>query len=299
MSDNPVRTQRRGIGFFTGAGLVFLVAVAWGVVRAFLPSPPSWGPPSASALEVVASPSVSVEILPSAASLASARFEDFDVSRDAVVIVRRFGRLYDLTSGDAVLASDVQVRSAAFVGDTLAVVAEGAADIGYLDGSRLRLAGASPTDQPRLVGATDGSRLFVLRGTRDDEGARPAVVAVRPGTEPEVLTGAFEPVEVAAGDANRLVYAIGGALFQVLEPGQPALLLSLPDRGEAIVGVAVDGGATWFSTSRVVYALTDGLAVPLVSGLGGSLRAAAGALFVLDATQGRVYQIGRRDRGTP
>ncbi len=299
MSDRPAPARRRGIGFFTGAGIVFLLAVAWGVVRAFLPSPASWGPATASALEVVASPSVSVEILPSAASLASARFEDFDVGRDAVVIVRRFGRLYDLTSGDAVFAGDVQVRSAAFVGDTMAVVPEGAGDIGYLDGSRLRLAGASPTDQPTLVGAADGSRLFVLRGTHDGEGTRPAVVAVRPGTEPEVLTGSFDPVEVAAGDANRLVYAIGGALFQVLEPGQPALLLSLPDRGETIVGVAVDGGATWFSTGRVVYALTDGLAVPIASGLGGKLRAAAGALFVLDATQGRVYRIGHRDRGPP
>jgi hypothetical protein len=113
------------------------------------------------------------------------------------------------------------------------------------------------------------------------------------------MTGSFEPVDAAAGDEIRVVYAVGSALYQVVSTGRQSLALALPDASQRIFGVAIDGEATWFSTSHAVYALTDGLAVPVVTGIGGALRAAAGALYVLDAVHRRVYRIVPRDGGAP
>ena len=284
-------------GWFFGAiGLAVLLVIAYQVVRSFLPVAPSHGPPAAEALDLTLAPGLEVEILPSHGDLAGVRFQAFDVSRDGAVLVHTGHRLVDLTGGEDVLPGGRAPGSFAFQGEGLAVV-DGDNQIRHLQAGVYELVGPAPVPSARLAPASDGAGLYVVRGSRDPDGAVPAIVLVREDAAAEALTGSYAPVRAVGGDGAQTVYAVGHALYQVVHPGSPSLLLALPEASGDILGVAVSEGAVYFATARAIYALGDGLAVPLVLGLGGDLRAVGSALYVLGAEHGRVYRVTLRGGG--
>lgn len=278
---------RRGVEF---VGFAVLLYLAYAGFVSLWPGSDGYVPASADAFAVTAAPGLSVEVLPSARTLSDVRFDGFDVAPSGAVIVSSGGRLADMSSGEDLFPGGEKIRSFAFVGDALAAV-DAAGNIGFYDGGRFRAVGPEPLPGSRLVPSGDRTRLFVLRGDRDDGRNIPALAALRGDAEPEILTGSFAPLQAVGGDLLRAYFAEGEALFQIVTPGRPSLLLALPDPRMRITGIAVSGTAVYFATGRAVYALEDGLAVPLAIGVGGDIRVVAGALYVLDPARGRVYRI--------
>jgi hypothetical protein len=253
----------------------------------------SYGPPEASALDLTVAPDVSVELLPSASSLADARFDAFDVSPDGTVIVSTGSDIVDMGTGEEVFSTK-PIHSFAFVGETLAAV-DANDKLGYYEDGRLHYVGDAPFPQARLVAATDGSRLLFYRNgsgigseTGDDA---PALASLAEGGGFDVLTGSENPIDTAGGDAFQTLFSVKNALFRIITPGQPLLVLMLPDPDLSITGIALAGTALYFATERGVYAVEDGVAAPLVIGLGGALRVVGGTIYLLNPNNGRVYRI--------
>jgi hypothetical protein len=279
---------KSGLTFVHWIGFAILGWCLYAGARELWPKAPSYGPDSAANLEVLAAPGFTVEVLPSHASLAHVGFRDFDVSPSGAVVVAVGRRVCDMSSGDDVFDSDDGVDSFAFAAGALVATSKGR--VGVFDDGRFRSIGVSPLPGARVVGASDGSRFFLVRREAGDESV-PAIVSMRLDEEPEAMTGSWFDVTAAGGDDVRMVYAARSALFEVVAAGEPSLLLELPATNEDIVGAAVAGETTYFSTRRVVFALRDGVALPLVIGLGGDLRAVQSAVYLLEARQQRVYRI--------
>lgn len=271
-------------------GSAVLIILVYGIVSHYWGEKRSYGPAEAEKLDLIVAPDVSVEILPSAKSLARSRFEAFDVSSNGAVIVSTGSRVVDMDSGEDLFTSGESVRSFAFVGEALAVINAGG-QLGYYEDGRLHLVGEPPVLGARLAASSDRTRLFFCRGTYDADGEMPALVSMREGSTPEVLTGYYSAIKTVGGDSFRTLFSDRNALFQVITPGRPSLVLMLPDLAQTITGIVVGGTAVYFATERAVYALDDGIAVPLVIGLGGDLRVVGEALYVLEPKQGRVYRI--------
>lgn len=258
----------------------------------------SYGPPEAAKIDVTVSPDVSIEIVPSAKSLANARFSAFDVSRNGLVVVDTGSAVVDMVSGEPVFTSGETVRSFAFVGDGLAVI-DGAGKFGYYaDEGRVRVVGDPPVPEADLAAASDGSRLYFLRGTADGEGSTPAIVALAAGaSSPKVLTGSHEPIGAVGGDSFQTYFSVENSLFQLTTPGKPSLVMTLPEPTQVITGIAVGGGAVYFATKDAVYTLGEGIALPLAVGLGGDIRIVGSSLYVLEPDQRRIYRIALAEGG--
>ncbi|MCE5278388.1 MAG: zinc ribbon domain-containing protein [Planctomycetaceae bacterium] len=275
---------------------VFLAvaATAVGVIALVLtltrsPVPLDYGPAEAANLELTTAPGLLVEILPSAKSLAKTRFEAFDVSPSGVIIVRVDSRLLDMASGEELFTTPNPVQSFAFVGDALtAIDADG--NLASFEEGTLHRIGKPPVEHASLAPASDHSRLFFYRNEEGWLSDSPALAAMKQSSI-KVLTGSPNAITAVGGDAYQTLFATKNALFQVLTPGRPSLVLALPDPTQTILGVGIAGTATYFSTERAVYAYQDGIIVPLVLGLGGELRVRGGDVYVLDARQRRIYRI--------
>lgn len=241
-------------------------------------------------IEVTVAPGVSVEALPTARSLAKARFAAFDAAPNGAIVVSVGSRLFDMANGDDVFAGQVPVQSFAFVGEALAVI-DDSGRLGAYDDGRLQVLGEPPMIGARLVAASDRSRLFFLRKEYDGEANSPALVVMGEGMAPETLAGSFDPVGAVGGDAIQTYYSVGGALFQAIDRANSTLTLVLPDPQDTITGIAVAGGAVYFATKRAIYTLEEGIALPLVIGLGGDLRFLPDGLYVLSAANGRLYRL--------
>jgi len=250
---------------------------------------PSYGPPSASELDLTVAPGVSVDALPSHRTMGSSTFDGFDVAANGAVVVSIYGRLFDLMSGDKLLVDGTEVESFAFIGDGLALV-DREGRLGYAGDGRFQAIGTSPVEDAQLSSTADRSRLvfFSRRATFD----RPAL-AVMPAGEPVLpLTGSDSGIDAAAGDGFQTVFAIGTRIWRVVDGGVPSPLLTLPGGDSQIVGLAISRGSVYVSTDRGVWAVDSDMAVPVVLGLGGKLHATSDAVYVLSARNGRLYLIG-------
>ncbi|HEX6376700.1 MAG TPA: hypothetical protein VFZ91_13390 [Allosphingosinicella sp.] len=250
----------------------------------------SYGPAHAREPALILAPGVSVEILPSAASLGNASFDRFDISKEGVVVVREGARLVDMASGEALIEGRDHFSGFAFAGDGLALVNYDG-DLGYYDGAGFRYVGRLPFVDADLAGSNDRSRLLIHRLVADPSGRTPAIIAVREGRAARALSGSRDPIDIVADDGSQAYYAVGSALYRLARPGRPELLLTLPGEGQHIVGIAAADGALYFSTTRTVYFLADGLVLPLAIGIGGRLRLHGPDLYVLHSTSGRVFRI--------
>lgn len=250
----------------------------------------SFGPEEASQLDLTLAPGIAVNIIPSARSLASARFDRFDISPAGEIFVTEGARLLDMTTGDDVFQSGDRVRSFAFVADTLAAI-DANGSLGYYSDEGFQLVSKDLIAEPVLSPSSDRGRVFITRGTADHDLVSPALVSIRDGQAPEILTGSLDPIDAVGGDSFLTYYSVGAALFRLISRGEPRMLLILPEPDQTIVGIAAGGGAVYFSTRDAVYTIGDGLALPLVMGLGGQLRLSNGRLYVLSAEHGRVYSI--------
>lgn len=250
----------------------------------------SFGPDEASRLDLTLAPGVVVQIIPSARSLAEARFDEFDISPAGAIFVTEGSRLLDMMTGDDVFLGGDRVRSFAFAGDTLAAI-DANGRLGYFDEGRFQLVNKDAFADAELSPSSDHTRIFLSRGSVDHDAMAPALISISDGKAPETLTGSIEPIDAVGGDSFLTYYSVGDALFQLIAPGEPRLMLVLPDPDRTIVGIAAGGGAVYFSTADAVYTIGDGLALPLVLGLGGELRLSNGRLYVLSTEHGRVYSI--------
>lgn len=249
----------------------------------------SYGPPEAANLDVIVAPGVVVEILPSAKSLAKARFDGFDVSPSGAIVALVDSQLVELASGEALFSTSSPVQSFAFIGDALAAIdADG--NLAALEDGALRVIGKPPVEHARLAPSSEHTRLFFYRNEDGWLPDRPALAAMEKSSI-RVLTGSTTAIGIAGGDAFQTLFATGNALFHVITPGRPSLVLTLPDPAQAIIGIGIAGTATYFSTAHAVYALQDDIVIPIVLGLGGELRVSEGAVYVLDARQRRIYRI--------
>lgn len=271
-------------------GFVVLIIVGHGIVTHYLSDRHSYGPREAEAFDLIVAPDVTVQILPSAASLAAARFEAFDVSPSGAVIVSTGSRVVDMESGEDVFKSREAIKSFAFVGGSLAVI-DARGQLGFYEAGGVHLVGEPPIPEARLTASSDRTRLFFRRGSYNADGEIPALMSMRKGSTPEVLTGSYSPISAVGGDSFQTLYSDRNALFQVITPGHPSLMFVLPDPAQTVTGIGVAGTAVYFATEQAVYALDEGLAVPLVIGLGGDLRIVGEALYILEPKHGRVYRI--------
>ena len=272
-----------------GTGFLVLALIAGGLVISLLRSSHSYGPDAAQDVRLTVAPGVSVELLPGARSLDSAVFANFDVSPGGAVLVGDGTQVFDLASGEPLLP-DRHVRSFAFAGGGLALLRSDG-KLGYFDGTSFHAVGDAPHVESGLVSSTDYSRLLLHRQSADDTGTAPAVVEFREGAAPRNLTGSFTPIAAVAGDAFQTYFAERNALYQLVSPGSPTIILTLPSVEQNILGIAVDGSATYFATDSGVYLLREGMAIPLVLGIGGRLRVSGEHLFVLSSRTGRIYRI--------
>jgi hypothetical protein len=270
------------------AALALCVGLIWHVR-----SQPAYGPAEACAGELTLAPGVRVEILPAHRSLQKARFLDFDVSPDGAIVVRVEDGLRDMAGGRRLGPGPGQggaeVVSMAFAGPGLAVVT-GDRRAGYWDDQ-----GFAPVDLPGFTpaavfanGAQD--RLYLASDRGWSEGARWGLYSLTEGQPLRAETGSPAEITAATGDEVSTIFAAGGGLFRLLAPGQPVMLLKLPEGGE-IVGLASVGGTVYFATRENTYALGRDMAVPVVLGLGGRLRYTPDGLLVLDNRRGRVFRI--------
>jgi hypothetical protein len=203
-----------------------------------------------------------------------------------------------MANGKDLFTGGEAVRSFAFAGEALAVI-DTNGKLGFFDDGRIHLVGDPRVPAARLAASSDRTRLLIFRDDHDNGRNSPALVSVRAGMAPEVLAGSPSPIDAVGGDSLQTFFATDHALFQAITPGRPSLLFVLPDATQSIAGIAVAGEAVYFATDQAVYALTEGMAVPVVIGLGGDLRLVGGALYVLDTRQGRVYRIVVSKAGKP
>ena len=294
----------RGTGgiLLEAIGFLFLAFIAWKLVSDLLSPGPKTvsgsdggvyaaGPDEARNAKLIVAPGVSVELLPSARALAEARFDRFDVSDRGVVLVGLGARIVDMLSNEPLLKGRDDIHSFAFMeGGGLAMV-DGEGRLGMYDEGAFSPAGQAPVPAAALTSSSDRTRLFVHRESDDPSGETPAILAVQKGQRPQVLTGSFTPIAAVGGDAFQTYYGDGNSLYQILAPGMPNLVLTLPDPAQTILGVAVAGRAVYFATDRAVYLLDGDVVLPLVIGIGGQIRIRGSDLYVLDAESGRIYRI--------
>lgn len=279
-------------------GFVILAYFAYAVVMSLWPEPERLS--AAESVDLIVAPGVSVDLMPAAKSLDGARFTGFDVAPNGAIVVSTetatAGRVVDMANGEAVFTDGTAITSFAFVAGELAAVDSGGR-LGVPSGGRFQPVDDAPVPGFRLGASSDGSRLFFLRTDYDGEGDVPALLSVVEGAAPEVLTGSFDPLKAVGGDALQTYFSLGGALFELFEPGRSALLFALPDASQSIVGIGASGGALYFATERAVYTLVDQIVLPLVIGIGGDLRILGSDLYVLDSRQARVYRIALSTAG--
>ncbi|MEO8001517.1 MAG: hypothetical protein ABI644_06535 [Arenimonas sp.] len=278
---------------FEVVGFILLAFLAFQIVRELLKDDYSYGPDEIKNQELVLAPNISLELLPSARDLGNVGFKSFDISPKGTVLVGDCSRVFDLASGEALFDTPVEVHSFAFVGDALALVT-GQGELGFYDGKQFRSVTKLPNVETGLMASSDRSRLFLYRESYDDSGNSPAIVSMRKGEAAEIVTGSFTPIKTIGGDAFQTYYADRNAIFQVVAQGQPSLVLTLPDSGQSILGLAAAGNVIYFSTAKAVYLLEDDVAIPLVIGIGGELRMLGADVYLLDSGNGRIYRIASK-----
>ncbi|MEP6667627.1 MAG: hypothetical protein ABJF10_00655 [Chthoniobacter sp.] len=284
---SPERSRRwmEILGFIVIAFLLYS-----GVREYWQHSRASYGPPQAEALDLIVAPGLLVEILPSAGSLRDEKFAAFDVSPEGDVLVSIGPRVVEMESGEDVFTEKVSVHSFAFVRDALAVI-DMQGRLGFLAQGKFETVGDPPVPHCKLLPSTDHTRLFFLREGYDNGNNIPALLSMNSESEPEILTGSFSALQTAGGDMLQTYFSDRHALFRILAPGSPSFVFVLPDSKLSITGIVVAGTVLYFASEKAVYVLQDGIAVPLVIGLGGALRMAGGSLYVLEPEHGRVYRI--------
>ncbi len=252
-------------------------------------SQPAYGPAEASEGEFTVAPDVRVEIAPSHRSLQQARFQDFVVTPEGAVIVQTPRGIFDMTGGRRLGYDNAeQVTSMTFIAGAL-VVTTSERQLGYWDDqglAPLEVPGISPV---AVFGDSSADHLYIVDEHRSDAAVY-RLCSLTKGQALQVECGSPQLITAMTRDEVSTIFTAGGGLFRLLAPGQPAMLLKLPN-AQKIVGIASSGGTLYFATSSNVYALGQDTAMPVVLGLGGKLQATPGGLFVLDRERGRVFRI--------
>jgi len=275
-----------------GLALLFLICIGTGIgVIWYEATRPSYGPREAEEGTFTLAPQVTVELLPSHYSLRDAAFTDFDISPQGAIVVNRTGQLYDLGGGGKLgperKAGDGGVASLAFVGGGLVVSydfarAEHPSGLAYFRDDQfvpLDLEGVTAT---AVAANQRGDRLYVADHHQ--------LYSLVEGQALQAECGSPEDITAITGDDVSCVFAAHGAVFRLIAPGEPLILVKLPEM-EDIVGLAATNETIYFATTRNVYVLRDGAAMPLAIGLGGKLHLRPDGLYVLDALHGRVYRL--------
>lgn len=249
----------------------------------------SYGPADANGLHLILAPGVSAAILPSAASLGTRRFEEFDISPEGSVVVRDENRLFDMASGREIAEVPGGIHSFAFFGGALTIVTRDGT-LGYLDGGSFHATGPAPAPDTHLTASSDRSRLMLFRWRADPSGATPAIVSLTAGGGAAAVSGSTNGTGAVGADAIQTYFSQGRSFYLLTAPARPQRLFIMPE-GNPILGILVSGQSVYFSTQRGVYILSDGMALPLVLGIGGALRSHGADLYLLDHSHGRIFRI--------
>lgn len=239
-------------------------------------------------IKATAGPSLELQAMPRSAQLPGDRADEFDVSDDGLVLLRVKKVLFDFAEGEQLTRTQDSVSSFAFVAGAVAIVT-GERHLAYLNEEGVKDVGPAPIGASRVRPSDDGQELFLIR---DEEPYSLASLDLQGQVHP--LSGSPGRIEAVAGTSARHIFSVGKELYLQEEAGPPALLLRLPEDGQTILGVALHGDDIYFATRQGVYAIQGSLAVPLLLGVGGPLRVTKDGLVILNADNGRLYQLVAR-----
>lgn len=246
----------------------------------------SYGPEEVLSVELTTAPGIGVEVIPVHESLSEKHLSSYDVDDEGMVVVVAGGSLYDLVTGKQLSQPDIHVTSVALVLGNL-VVTTSEDQIGIWGEDGIEDLTSLPLSEARVAPGTTGEFLVWGETVEGDH----ALVSFNLEGPPRFISGSPLPILTAAASSQQAWFSIEETLFSLTESGNPELVLALPDEKSLITGVALSGGRKYFSTSDTVYLLQEVAALPLVIGIGGQLRAAAGGIFVLDDRLGHLYRI--------
>jgi hypothetical protein len=194
-----------------------------------------------------------------------------------VIVLTRGGDFFDLDAGEP-LPAQAPLRVDAFTADGPLLITVREDRLGWYEQGviqeslRLPQAGlgivAGPRQRLYLFGPRgQGSAIHLL-----EDGQAALLV--------DLPQGAISALTVFG---ERLIFAVGGEIYTVAKGERPALLF-LAAGQPRILSLAADpwSGMLYFATADAVYAMRAGVAVSILKGLGGVLRHAGGALYVLD-----------------
>lgn len=235
-------------------------------------------------LSITAAPFAHAESVPWNPKLPDSSVDGFDVSPDGYLVLSINGMLYDAATGKPLTDfTGNSIGSVAFVdGSVVGITFD--MNIGYLNEQGFQIVGVAPFISRRIQGMTDGRGAFLMQDLTPF-----GLAVVHPDGSTEALTGAADKIIAVAGTESRHVFAVGDELYVQDGTSTPLLLLKTGDK--EITGVALDSGAIYFSTIKGIYIVHGAVALPVVLGLGGSLRMYNHSLVVLNAANNRIYRV--------
>ncbi len=203
----------------------------------------------------------------------------FEVLPDGrVVLLTKGGGLFDLAAGRE-LPAKAPLGIASLAADGSLLIAVRGDRLGWYREGALREVLALPRPGLQVV-AGSRQRLY-LYGPRGTGSAIHLLEDGRASLAVAFPQGVISALAVAGG---RLFFAAGNEIYTVA-PGERPALLFLAAGETRILSLAADpvSGVLYFATPETVYAMRAGMAVSILRDLGGTLRSAGGALYVLDA----------------
>jgi len=237
-------------------------------------------------VELKTGPGVIVEVVPVHKSLADKRISNFDVNDEGMVVVVIDGSLYDLATGKQLSQSDIHISDVTFILGNLVVITTNN-HLGIWSDNGIEELTNIPLNQAQVAPGKTGE--FLVWGKTPEGGH--ALFSFKLEGSPEFLSGSPLPILNAAASLKQTWFSVEESLFSITESGKPELVLTLPDDTSLIIGMALSGGRKYFSTTETVFLLHGAVAMPLVIGIGGQIRTAAGGIFVLDNRLGHLYRI--------
>lgn len=215
---------------------------------------------------------------------------DFDVDAHGRVVMGFDKAIYVLDpSEDGVhiaalaLATSAKAASAgvAIDGDRGLLIHDAGSISAYYDGGvRILIHLDADGEVAHIAAATDAREIYLYGSRRADVGFQRRIVELTPDGMARSIVEADDQVTAATAAGGVLYFATATDIYR-WSGDNLQLIIRLPDN-LSVQSIAVDGNTLFFATADEVYALKGLAAVTITRGLGGSIRAFGGELYVLD-----------------
>lgn len=195
-----------------------------------------------------------------------------------VIVLTRGGDFFDLDAGEP-LPAQASLKVSAFTADGNLLITVRENRLGWYERGAIQESLQLPQKGLGIV-AGPRQRLYLF-GPRGQGSAIYLLGDSRAALVVDLPQGIISALAVSG---ERLIFAVGGEIYTVARGERPALLF-LAAGQPRITSLAADpwSGMLYFATADCVYAMRAGVAVSILKGLGGTLRHAGGALYVLDS----------------